>query len=256
MLTAALTVSFMIRNTSPIGWPPLLLIKIIKDGSLIPLIKAGFLVFLPVVGLSILVDSFYYKHFPVVTAYNFVQANLAEGLSKYFGTEPVYFYILAVMPLVFTVAYPSVLAAFFVYGKDRGAGQPPYMLVLSGTYLLVFSIIAHKEPRFLLPIVPFCFLMLGYFLSRQIKGTSLFSGRVVRAYIWLAIFVELVMGVFFLCMQFRNWEVLAYLQSKDVAPHSIFSMQALDTPYYTWTHRGSYLNEDGLPGNRTIVYRA
>lgn len=203
----------MIRNTSPIGWPPLILIKIIKDKSLAPFMFALLFVFIPVVGLSILVDSFYYGHFPVITAYNFVQANLTEGLSKYFGTEPFHFYIFAVMPLIFTVAYPSVLLSFYVYAKDSLASKAttPYMLILSSTYLLIFSLIAHKEPRFLLPIVPFCFLMLGYFIHKLIKGQSRLA-RFVKPYIFLAIFVELAMSVFYLNLHFRNWEPLAYLQ--------------------------------------------
>lgn len=259
MLTALLTVSFMIRNTSPIGWPPILLIKILKDGSLVPLLFAGVFVFLPVVALSVIVDSFYYgmSDFPVVTAYNFVRANLAEGLSKYFGTEPFYFYLLAVMPLIFTVAYPSSLLAPIIYGRDtlKSKGQPPYMLILSGSYLLIFSIIAHKEPRFLLPIVPLIFLMIGYFIAKYIKTTPKLRGF-ITFYIWVAIVVEIVMAVFFLNMQFRNWEVFAHLQSKEAAPHSVFTMQALDSPVYSWTHRHRYLDADGNQMNRTIVYRA
>ena len=217
-MTAALTVSFMIRNTSPIGWPPLILLKIIYDGSLVPFLMAGFLVFIPVVGLSICVDSFYYgmENFPVVTAYNFVMANLAEGLSLYCGSEPKTYYILAVMPLFFLVTYPSVLAGFYTYGKDSlylGSEKRPYMLYLTATYLLVFSLISHKEPRFLLPIVPFCFLMLGHFLSKNIKTAAPKSlkGRFITFYLALAIFVELGMLTFYTNIQFRHWEVHAHL---------------------------------------------
>lgn len=116
ILTAGLTVSFMIRNTSPIGWPPLLLYKIIYDGSFTPFVLAGFLVFLPVIGLFVLMDSYYYgiESFPVVTSYNFVKANLAEGLSKYFGVEPTYHYIIDVFPCIFTLLYPCLLGAFCI----------------------------------------------------------------------------------------------------------------------------------------------
>jgi phosphatidylinositol glycan class B len=204
MLTALLTVSFMIRNTSPIGWPPILLMKIIKDRSLIPLLFAGAFVFVPTVALCVLVDSYYYgmKDFPVVTAYNFVCANLAEGLSKYFGTEPPHFYLLAVMPLIFTVAYPASLVAPITYARDalRSKGQPPYMAVFSGFYFLLFSLIAHKEPRFLLPIVPLIFLMVGYLLAKLTKRSSPRVRTLLRLYMWLAIAVEVAMTVFFLFM--------------------------------------------------------
>jgi len=120
ILTAALTVGFMMRNTSPIGWPPILAIKIWRDRSLIPFIIAGITIFIPTVCLCILIDSFYYgmKDFPVLTSYNFMRANLTEGLSKFFGTEPVHFYLFAVLPLIFTVAYPSFLAGLVVYPRD------------------------------------------------------------------------------------------------------------------------------------------
>jgi phosphatidylinositol glycan class B len=263
LMVLSLTISFMIRNTSPIGWPPILLYKIVRDGSFVPFLIAGFSVFLPVVFICVCIDSNYYgmANFPVLTAYNFVLANLTEGLSKFFGTQPATFYLFAFMPLIFTVAYPSVLLGILTYAKDKftqRGGEPPYILIVTVFYIFVFSIIAHKEARFLLPVVPFCFLMLGYFLVKQIKS---FRGgkcvnRFIKFYIWVAIIVELAMGAFFLFMQFRQWEILDYLQQKETSPHSIFTMQALDTPYYTWTHRHKYYDERGLETNRTIVYRS
>ena len=86
------------------------------------------------------------------------------------------------------------------------------------------------------------------------SGSGLRNG--IKFYLGLAIFVEVAMGLFFLNFHFRNWEVPAYLQTKSVAPHSIYTMQALDTPYYTWTHRHRYYDAQGLETNRTIVYRA
>lgn len=107
----------MIRNTSPIGWVPLLLIKIIKDWSLTAFILAGILVFIPIVCFCTMLDSIYYGEV-TFTAYNFLKSNLTEGLSKYFGTDPFYFYLIAIMPLLFIVVYPAVLLSFFVYLKD------------------------------------------------------------------------------------------------------------------------------------------
>ena len=263
ILTAALTVGFMMRSTSPIGWPPVLAVKILRDKSLIPFIIAGITIFIPVVGLSILVDSFYYgmKDFPVLSSYNFMQANLTEGLSKYFGTEPVYFYVLIVLPQIFTVAYPSVLGGFIVYPKDqlskwRAGGEPPYIFFLAAFYLAVFSLIAHKEHRFLLPIVPFCALMLGYFIAKLIKQSGSRIKKAITFYLCLAVFVEVVMGLWYLNFRHRNWEIAAYLQTKEAAPHSIYAMTAFDIPYYTWTHRHKYLDAQGKETNRTIVYRA
>ena len=148
------------------------------------------------------------------------------------------------------------MASFYVYGKDmlfKKQEEPPYMLILTASYIAVFSFIEHKEPRFLLPIVPFCFLMLGYFIAKLIKTQSRYR-RLIRYYCMLAIFVEIGMFIFYLNMHFRNWEPMAHLAAKDVAPHSVFTLQALDTPYYSWTHRSKYFDIDGKEFNRTKIY--
>ena len=44
IVVALQTFSFVIRNTSPIGWIPILLIKVFYNRSLVPFIKALFLI--------------------------------------------------------------------------------------------------------------------------------------------------------------------------------------------------------------------
>ena len=96
-----------------------------------PFLFAGIFVFLPVVLLCVVVDSYYYgiSNFPVLTAYNFFEVNVTQGLSKYFGTEPFLFYMVAILPLYFTVAFPSLVAALYTYPTDMisKAKQQPYM---------------------------------------------------------------------------------------------------------------------------------
>jgi len=212
-MTAALTLSFMIRNTSPVGWPPLLLMKIIYDGSLKPILLAGLFVFLPTVGLCVAVDSFYYGEYPVFTSYNFVKANLAEGLSKYFGTDPIYYYVTFIFPWFFTVLVPAVFGGLWIYGKDSyTSSRKPYILVLTLTYVGIFSVIPHKEARFLLPVLPFCFLMAGYAVEKVFKQAK--SQKVksfIKFFVVLVVVVELILTCFYTAMQFRFFESFQYL---------------------------------------------
>jgi len=60
IMTALITLSFMMRNTSPVGWLPLLLHKIIYDGSFFAFLKSGFVVALPIFGICIACDSLYF----------------------------------------------------------------------------------------------------------------------------------------------------------------------------------------------------
>lgn len=60
IMTALITISFMMRNTSPIGWIPLLFLKVIKEGSFKPFLIALFIVAIPIILLALLLDSMYY----------------------------------------------------------------------------------------------------------------------------------------------------------------------------------------------------
>ena len=115
------------------------------------------------------------------------------------------------------------------------------MFYLVAFYLLVLSIIEHKEPRFLVPILPFCFLMLGYTLATYLKSCP----RLIRIYISLFVVVEVAMFIFYHNMHTRQWEAIAHIANKSVAPHSVYTMQTTDAAYYTWTHRKEYLDKEG-----------
>ena len=60
VLTATITLSFMMRNTSPIGWIPLLAIKVLFEGAFLPFLLAGVFVAVPIIGLVVAIDTFYY----------------------------------------------------------------------------------------------------------------------------------------------------------------------------------------------------
>jgi hypothetical protein len=60
IMTGLISISFMMRNTSPIGWIPLLFVKVLKEGSFKPFLIALFIVAIPIIGLSILLDTLYY----------------------------------------------------------------------------------------------------------------------------------------------------------------------------------------------------
>lgn len=172
MLTFLLTISFMIRSTSPIGWPPLILIKMFKDHSWLPFIYAFALIFIPVAFLIVGIDSYYYGFFPVITSLNFMNVNVAEGLSKYFGTDPFHIYFSNSIPQFFTVGIPAVYFGYYLYLRDKltiSKDQIPYLAILSLSYIIIFSLIAHKEYRFMLPIIPFSALMGGYAFKKWAK---------------------------------------------------------------------------------------
>lgn len=112
VLTALISLAFMMRNTSPIGWVPLLAHKVIYDGSLLPFILSGIFVALPIIFICVYVDTIYYGGDEwVFTSWNFLNVNVVGGFSKFFGTDPWYFYLIVWAPSILTVVYPLVIYA-------------------------------------------------------------------------------------------------------------------------------------------------
>lgn len=112
-MTALITLSFMMRNTSPVGWIPLLVMKM-YEGQLKSMIVSGVVVAVPIMGVCVALDSVYFGQL-TITSYNFLRANVMEGLSKYYGVEPFHQYLLVYFPLFFTALFPLVLLGLWSY---------------------------------------------------------------------------------------------------------------------------------------------
>jgi phosphatidylinositol glycan class B len=161
IFTFIITVAFMIRCTSPIGFVLLIIYKIYSEDCLKTLIKAAASVAVPTIIFLTAMDSYYYQQFTFVP-YNFLKKNIVEHISEYFGVSPTHTYLSTTIPnglnymlvlLVFTVGYNVDIIR-----KDYSCSQ---LFVLAITYLGVFSLVPHKEDRFILPIFPFLFLLMG-----------------------------------------------------------------------------------------------
>jgi len=103
-------------------------------------------------------------------------------------------------------------------------------------YIIIFSIIAHKEKRFMLPIVAFVFLVLGYLLVRK---TRVWGKKVIKTIIWLSIVGEI--GIHLAYYIHHNlWVMTDYMliknQSLDSHPHSLYTMKRFDQPWHSLLH--------------------
>ena len=113
-----------------------------------------------------------------------MKLNVVEGLSEFFGTDPAWFYLLVFMPAIFTVMYPTVLVSLFTHFRSMQAkGLSPYLTYYNAFYLAIFSAIPHKELRFLIPIVPFAFVMSGELLAQMLKRRSCLASLAIKLFI-------------------------------------------------------------------------
>jgi phosphatidylinositol glycan class B len=239
IFTALLTLSFLMRNTSPVGWIPLLFLKIFRDGAFLPFLIAGVVIALPMLYAGVYLDSLYYSHGGkfewTFTSWNFIQINVLQGLSKYFGDHQLTEYIFNFLPKdIFKATTPFLVHGLYKFTSDmRNKNKSTEMAIMCGFYIAFFSLIGHKENRFMLPILPFLFLFTGYSLTKCPNSLR----TVIKVALW--IFVIEGVGMFIIRQQFhhRFWDAPDYIMNYgDKQPHSLYTMHRFETPYYSWLH--------------------
>jgi phosphatidylinositol glycan class B len=157
----------MMRNTSPVGWLPLLAIKVFREGSLISFIISGLFVAIPILFGCVWMDTAVYGSDKwVFTGYNFLEMNIIHGLSKYFGEDGPLYYLIAAAPSIFVILVPVAFISIFSHiNYQSSRSQTPYITFYTVFYVLFFSLIAHKEIRFLMPVIPFIMICSGEFTA-------------------------------------------------------------------------------------------
>ncbi|BFZ63935.1 glycosylphosphatidylinositol anchor biosynthesis [Saitoella coloradoensis] len=127
------------------------------------MVQAAFLGALAI-GVNFVVDSLYYQR-PVFTPYNFLQFNLVEGLSGFYGSSPWHYYLTQGLPLLLTAFLPFTVVGLVRYASAEHVG-------LVGWVVGSYSVIGHKEWRFLYPLLPLLLVYTAVSLSRLSRWTK------------------------------------------------------------------------------------
>ncbi|UTW64173.1 hypothetical protein KFE98_08555 [bacterium SCSIO 12741] len=131
------------------------------------------------IGLGWLTDYHFYGE-PVFTFYNYLEQNIVEGKAAEFGVEPWWYYITQVVENgvpPFSLFY--VVAVFWVF-----ITKPKSVLTWTFVpFLLIHSLTAHKELRFLFPVVGFASLFLMEFLDGLFQRRSNWDSS--KTYKWI-----------------------------------------------------------------------
>jgi len=101
--------------------------------------------------LGIILDLWFYGE-TVFTFYNYFNTNILQDVASDFGTRPWYFYLqeIALQPF-FLIGSLILLSLAGIFLKDR----KNLLLYCTVPFLIVHSIIPHKELRFIFPLIPF-----------------------------------------------------------------------------------------------------
>ena len=110
LLAILLGLAINIRNTIIIGWPVILLLKMIYEKAYYSIIISAVFFALPALCLMVLFDSIYYGSL-TITLINFFKINVFENRSAAFGEEPTSAYYLEYMPQFLPVIMHLIIPA-------------------------------------------------------------------------------------------------------------------------------------------------
>lgn len=184
--------SVVIRFTALASWIPLGIIVSIRRGTN----KSRIYYFTRLcivcgtigVGIGCIVDRLLYGFWAIPFIGNF-HFNVILGLGSLYGTHPWFWYVIAGLPAIAGILTPLFIFEYLRYvktkfakTKDRWQIREEVLFVIIGSYITLHSYSAHKEFRFILPILPF---------------VCVISGRVIQS---LVVYCERSVSIFASCL--------------------------------------------------------
>ncbi|KAF8844880.1 hypothetical protein BDN67DRAFT_942333 [Paxillus ammoniavirescens] len=220
-----------------------LLVRTMRDCAII-----GFTVILGVFAL----DTWFYGR-PTLTLFNFLRVN-ASPVSLFYGSSPWHYYLSQALPILCTTTLPFVLHGLWLAFREDEA-KLRIMAGCIGWTVFVYSLMGHKEWRFLHPLLP----IMHIFATRSIlqlapcpveaghpkrasnsttkAGQSLFRRRIVISAILSLSIPASVFVVFFHCT--GQIKVMSFLRGVPVDNSTTigFLMPCHSTPWQAYLHR-------------------
>ncbi|SGZ52409.1 CIC11C00000002844 [Sungouiella intermedia] len=182
------------------------------------------IVFGVVVGMSALVDWFYYGEwtFPAV---NFLEFNVVKNLLVFYGAAPWHFYLLQGLPLMLMGYLPIFLSSLW---SMRWSFLSGLTMFVTGA----FSAISHKEFRFLQPIYPVMLVLTAVQAHRwrNLKYMKYGAGLIIAVHIFAAFFFTQINEV-------GEIDVVRYLKNTPTVLSVGFLTPCHSTPWHSMLHR-------------------
>ncbi|CAL1604053.1 unnamed protein product [Knipowitschia caucasica] len=220
----------LVRPTALIVWFPLLLYHFFQEENKLKLViqryaLVGAVAFL----ISTMIDCLFYGKWTFVQ-FNFIKMNIFHGVADFYGSHPWHWY--------FTQGFPAVIGPhlpLFLHGSTVAFRRYKILLATITWTLIVYSLLPHKEFRFIYPVLPLCMIFCGISLA----GLKVWQRTVAVFLVVSNLLPALYTG---LIHQRGTLDVMGHLQSlcdlheNNLQPNVLFLMPCHSTPYYSHLH--------------------
>lgn len=198
---SALGFAFLVRPTTALLWILPALRQLQKHKTTF-LFEAVFVAYV-VLQYSAIIDSFYYGSisFPIL---NFLRFN-TSGAASFYGINQWHYYLTQGLPMLLTFYLP-----FALQGMIRRHVLRKELTCMCAFVVLVYSVLGHKEARFIMPLVPILHAFTASSIHSFVSTTKVF-GKLAVIFIltlnmMIALYASLVhqSGVMHLMTHVRN----------------------------------------------------
>jgi phosphatidylinositol glycan class B len=177
--------------------------------------------------------SWNFQHL-IFTPYLFFKVNVVNNISLFYGVHTWHWYLTQGIPVIFTTFLPLLAYGLYgIYTRKNMFDRVKSLLFLSLWVVVVYSLLPHKEFRFIFPIVPILLMVAAYGLQQI--GSSRWRKRII---------LFLVATQFPLAFYLSLWhqrgvmDVMLWLRSNATEDMSVgIIMPCHSTPWYSIMHK-------------------
>lgn len=220
----------IMRPTAIIVWLPLIIFDFFthKRYTVIHLIRYIY-IGLILLMFSITLDSYFQGSF-VITQWNFLYYNILKKVNAHYSVEDWYWYFICGLPPVLGPIFFVFIYAFIKILRRLKHIDTDTKLVITVIWtLLVFSMISHKEQRFLLPLLP----MIFFITSHQITVICTKFVKLACFFVVLNTIILIYLGQYH---QIGSINVMSPLSTIPQNSTVLFLMPCHSTPLYSHLH--------------------
>lgn len=139
---------FLLRPTSAVTWAFFAITHILDTKKRVAFLIEASIISLSVLAVGAAIDAAYYGDF-VSPLWSFIRFNFLSSGAAHYGSHPWHWYLSNGIPMLLgPFMLPFVIGLLGVRHENQRLGG----LIL--TNVLAFSLIGHKEARFLMPLIP------------------------------------------------------------------------------------------------------
>ncbi|XP_036146396.1 GPI mannosyltransferase 3 [Monomorium pharaonis] len=227
----------MARPTTGIVWLPLCLYHISMSSEKKKLLSQYVLICSICIAISVLIDSYCYGTY-VITPWKFFQLNVLGNVGSTYGTKNALWYIYSALPVLLELYFFPFLFSCYLILKcpDFFPRKELIMVGVIGWSIFVYSLLPHKEFRFILPLLPLL-IYVSFSCLNRFKVMPSERRKVIALFVLSNVLPGLFFSTIYQCGTLPIIEILRdEITRANISTNTLILTPCHSTPLYSHLH--------------------